>query len=100
MPAQGMWTGLSPDLLLTSFSATSLRQYAFHMRAVVQTALQFDKQIKAVPLQAVPKTPNVIIQTNGAIQNIKHYIALSLLSFRYRKNYKRIHICLFGIWYH
>lgn len=38
MPAQGMWTGLSWALLLTSFSATSSRQYAFHMWAAEQTA--------------------------------------------------------------
>lgn len=74
MPAQGMWTGLTWALLLTSFTATSSKQYAFHMWAIVRTAIQSAMQILARRLQA----------TETQIWQYKLHRNVTLLRFRYR----------------
>lgn len=74
MPAQGMWTGLTWALLLTSFTATSSKQYAFHMWAIVQTAIDLAMQILACRLKT----------TKTQIWQYKLSRNVTLLSFRYR----------------
>lgn len=93
MPAQGMWTGLSRALLLTSFFCHLVKTiYIPHLHncADSHSVCHANKGSSIAGCACVNKS--VIMQTNEAIRSMKYDIASSHIHFKFRHSHRHVYL--------